>query len=250
MKLLKKNLVFYKQNGYIKVTNFFSHTDVKVLKNFVDKVSLLKPKKGQQMIYYDKIKNFSLLTRTENFLKYDKKFRNFFIKKKLNNLVDQILGKKSILFKDKINWKYPKADGFKPHQDAQVWDFLYPKIKSFISLAITVDATNAKNGCLEVVSKMHKKGLLGDNKSAINKKISQKMLWEKIITKPGDLIFFDSYTPHRSGKNLSKLPRKVVYLTYNAKKDGNLKEKYFTDKRVSFPPNNERIKGKKYKYLI
>ena len=42
----------------------------------------------------------------------------------------------------------------------------------------------------------------------------------------------------------------MIYLTYNAKKDGNLKQKYFKDKRKSFPPNIERKKGKKYKYLI
>ena len=42
----------------------------------------------------------------------------------------------------------------------------------------------------------------------------------------------------------------MIYLTYNAKKDGNLKKEYFKNKRQSFPPNNERKKGKKYKYLI
>ena len=76
------------------------------------------------------------------------------------------------------------------------------------------------------------------------------MKWQSIYTKPGDLIFFDSYTPHRSGKNSSKKPRVMIYLTYNAKKDGNLKKEYFTNKRKSFPPNIEREKGKKYKYLI
>ena len=40
------------------------------------------------------------------------------------------------------HWKHPNANGFEPHQDAQVWEYLYPKIKSFISLAISVDKTN------------------------------------------------------------------------------------------------------------
>ena len=41
-----------------------------------------------------------------------------------------------------------------------------------------------------------------------------------------------------------------MYLTYNAKKDGDFRKEYFEDKRRSFPPNNERLKNKKYKYLI
>ena len=42
----------------------------------------------------------------------------------------------------------------------------------------------------------------------------------------------------------------MIYLTYNAKKDGDLKKEYFIKKRKSFPPNIERKKGRKYKYLI
>ena len=41
-----------------------------------------------------------------------------------------------------------------------------------------------------------------------------------------------------------------MYLTYNARKDGNLRKEYFKNKRISFPPNNERVKGRIYKYLI
>ena len=27
-----------------------------------------------------------------------------------------------LLFKDKMNWKYPKGDGFKAHQDHPAWN--------------------------------------------------------------------------------------------------------------------------------
>ena len=66
----------------------------------------------------------------------------------------------------------------------------------------------------------------------------------------GDLILFGAYTPHRSKKNKTNKPRRMMYLTYNAKKDGDLRKKYFKDKRLNYPPNNERTKGKQYKYLI
>ena len=241
---------FYKKNGYLHVKNLFVKKDLKKLNEYIEEIKYFKEVKGRHMIYFDKINNNDVLTRTENFLQYHKKIKKLLNKNKISLLVDQLLKNKSILFKDKINWKYPKANGFEPHQDAQVWEYLYPKIKSFISLAISVSKTNKKNGCLEVVKGKHFEGLLGNNKSAIDKKTVKQMKWDSIYTKPGDLIFFDSYTPHRSGKNLSSKPRVMIYLTYNAKKDGNLKKEYFVNKRKSFPPNIERKKGKKYKYLI
>lgn len=246
----KEKKIFYKKNGYLKITNFFSDKEIFLLTKYVSEIEKFLPKKGQYMMYFDNIKNQSVLTRTENFLPYHKKINNFLKKKKITKIIDSLLGQKTLIFKDKINWKYPNAKGFEPHQDAQVWDYLYPNIKSFISLAISIDKTNKKNGCLEVVGGAHKNGLLGNNKSAINKKLVRSFIWKKITTMPGDFIIFDSYTPHRSGKNLTKKSRRMIYLTYNAKKDGNLKKKYFDDKRKSFPPNNERDEKKKYKYLI
>ena len=71
--------------------------------------------------------------------------------------------------------------------------------------------------------KKHNQGLLGNKSSAIPKKIVSKLKWEKLKTTPGDVILFGAYTPHRSGSNNTKKPRRMMYLTYNAKKDGDLR---------------------------
>ena len=52
-----------------------------------------------------------------------------------------------VLFKDKINFKYQVQKGFKPHQDATIWKDMYG-IKSFITLAISIDESTIENGCL------------------------------------------------------------------------------------------------------
>ncbi len=250
MILSKQQIEYYKNNGHLKIKNIFSKKSLKMLINYVDEIERFKPQKNKYMIYFDKVSGVMCKTRTENFLKYHKKFDLFLKKNKVHKIVDQVLGKKSIIFKDKINWKYPNAKGFEPHQDAQVWEYLYPRIKTFVSLTISIDETNKRNGSLELVSKMNKKGLLGNNKKAINSKLVKKMKWKRVDTKPGDIIIFDSYTPHRSKKNLTKKPRRMIYFTYNAKKDGNLRNEYYFNKRKSFPPNIERNSKKKYKYLI
>ena len=248
IKEIQKN--FYNERGFIKITNFFSKTELSELIKLAEDVECQKPVKGKSMMYFDKIKNKLSLTRTENFFPYHKGMNKFLKKKKINKLISCFMNSPSVLFKDKINWKYPDANGFEPHQDAQVWENLYKNVRSFLSMTISIDKTTVKNGCLEVVEKKHKEGLFGDNKTAIPKHIVKKFKWKKITTQPGDLILFGAYTPHRSKKNNTNKARKMMYLSYNAKKDGDLRKKYFKDKRKNYPPNNERIPGNHYKYLI
>ena len=41
-----------------------------------------------------------------------------------------------------------------------------------------------------------------------------------------------------------------LYITYNLAKDGNFRKKYFREKRLSYPPNNERTPGLNFEYKI
>ncbi len=123
MILSKQQIEYYKNNGHLKIKNVFSKKSLKMLINYVDEIERFKPQKNKYMIYFDKVSGVMCKTRTENFLKYHKKFDLFLKKNKVHKIVDQVLGKKSIIFKDKINWKYPNAKGFEPHQDAQVWEY-------------------------------------------------------------------------------------------------------------------------------
>lgn len=144
MKNLKKNINFYYNNGYLKIKSFFSKNEVNNLKRLINEIEKLKPKKGKHMIYKDLLNKKEILTRTENFYDYHKGIKKFLSKKKIYHLLKRITGHESILFKDKINWKYPGAEGFEPHQDAQVWEPLYKKVKSFFSLTISIDKTTKK----------------------------------------------------------------------------------------------------------
>ena len=55
----------------------------------------------------------------------------------------------------------------------------------------------------------------------------------------------DRRVPTRSGS-----PRRNLYLTYNRAGDGDHRERYFADKRKSFPPVNEREAGRSYAYRV
>jgi ectoine hydroxylase-related dioxygenase (phytanoyl-CoA dioxygenase family) len=69
-------------------------------------------------------------------------------------------------------------------------------------------------------------------------------------TAPGDAVFFDSYVPHASKPNLTPDSRRVLYLTYNRAADGDLRARYFADKRAAFPPDIDRKPGVEYRYRV
>ena len=59
---------FYNENGFIKVKNFFTKREIKILKKLVESIEQMQPEKGKQMIYRDSYNKKSFLTRTENFM--------------------------------------------------------------------------------------------------------------------------------------------------------------------------------------
>ena len=49
-------------------------------------------------------------------------------------VVNELMGEESVLFKDKINYKYPGGEGFQPHQDITAgWGNYTNKHVSFAS---------------------------------------------------------------------------------------------------------------------
>ena len=75
---------------------------------------------GIHTIFYSFLPTVHKLCRTENFLDYHDGLKEF-ITVKLNAAVEQLFGEKSVLFKEKINFKLAGGAGFKPHQDAPAW---------------------------------------------------------------------------------------------------------------------------------
>jgi len=158
-------------------------------------------------------------------------------------------GEEAVMFKEKINYKLPGGGEFKPHQDAQAGWGQYGHT-FHISVLITVDPSDMQNGCLEVVRGRHKDGLLGPEWAELGDEVVKEMKWEEVPTGPGDVLFFDSFVPHRSGNNLSSRPRRALYATYNKLSEGECRARYYQDKRLSFPPDIERDPNKVYVYKI
>ncbi|HWA45382.1 MAG TPA: phytanoyl-CoA dioxygenase family protein, partial [Hypericibacter adhaerens] len=203
---------------------------------------------GRHWVYRDPSlldPNQRIITRIERISPFHDGFRQ--LTQTLAPLVGQLLGEPARLFKEKINFKFPGADGFKPHQDAQAGWNNYADF--FVSALVCFDEATAANGCLQIVENYEHKGL-----AKLWEPLSESdlagMRWIDLPTQPGDIIFFDSYVPHASQPNMTDRMRRIYYATYNRASAGDLMERYYADKHKSFPPDIDRDPTKRYVFRV
>ena len=237
----------FHKNGFLLVKNCFSETEIQQAMKKTQEFELKQPEDwepGKEMAYYETSKNNSerMIMRVENYVDYHKSFYNFAYSEKILGVIEQLMGEKFVLFKDKINFKKPGGGGFRPHQDKTSKWAQYGTI--FLNAMITLTESTEENGCLEVAEGIHKKGLISkDDSGLLTDDDIASMDFIKIPTSPGDVIFFDAFTPHKSKSNMTNMRRINLYLTYNKKSEGDHRLEYFSEKREEFPPDNERNEG-------
>ena len=238
----------FDNNGYLVVNNFLSKNLSKKLKNKI--IDTEKSKNQKIYKYYTRsVKNRKLiLNRIENLYLNNKDVKKI-LSVKVSNFLKRLFKENFVLFKDKVNFKNPGAKGFTPHQDLTIWKDMYG-IKEFVTIAISLDKSDQTNGCLQVSPKSHLMGELAKYEKSIDKKKEKKLLWKKILSKPGDLIIFGDKLAHKSDDNISDKTRIIYFLTYNKKKYGSKIKIYFEDKLKKYPPNNLRKKNQKYVYKV
>jgi 2-aminoethylphosphonate dioxygenase len=239
----------YNTKGYIVLTNLYNDKEKEQLINFVQEIESWPEEKYKWMKYYEinKLNGQKQLCRTENFIEYHQNLNNLLRKKELTEILAQLVGEPVYLYKDKINFKYPGGNGFLPHQDAPA--FAAHGQQNHVTVLIAIDEATVENGCLEfVVNNNHiwiNKILLEHNDNGSIKDISD-FTWQPAPLNPGDIVIFGSYIPHRSGPNSTNKSRKILYMTYNPVTEGNKHCQYYRDKRIHFPPDNEKEVGKDY----
>ena len=184
----------------------------------------------------DKITDEIRICRTERFIDHHNGWNELLCSKSsiIPSIVSECFDEESVLYKEKINYKYPNCGSFKAHQDAPA----YPDIERSISVAIAIDESSELSGCLELAKGRHKEGVIGINHEGIiddniveNVEGKDRLIYEQIEANPGDLILFDGYIPHRSGVNVTDKARRVIYATYNPMSEGDLRGQYYERKR-------------------
>jgi 2-aminoethylphosphonate dioxygenase len=233
------------QRGYLLVRQSLDRNETTALERWVDELASWPETPGKWMKWYERSAAGRQLCRMEDFLQHHAPIAGLLEGPALAATLEQLMGEPAVLYKEKINFKLPGGSGFAPHQDAPAFTTFGQRYH--VTMMIGVDATTRENGCLEVVEGFHGAGELPTAPDGtLDPAWAARQTWTPIETAPGDLLFFDSYVPHRSGENRSARPRRALYVTYNRKSEGCFRAEYFASKRAAFPPECERRAGVDY----
>ena len=209
------------------------------------------PVSGGPWVYHEASRNdpnARLVQRIENFCPFHPEYDRFIRQGKLIELISALFGEPAVLFKEKINFKMPGGAGFKPHQDQQAGWTRYASL--CVTALVSVDAATIENGCLEIAARRRGQGMIGDEWRPLDAAEVDRLGLKPVTTAPGDVILFDSFVPHASKDNLTDAPRRVLYLTYNRRSEGDHRARYYADKHEAFPPDIDRVPGRDYVFRV
>lgn len=207
----------------------FSATEIEDLQVSVSEIQNWTDS-GDWLNYRELTDDGPKLCRTENFINFHPRLRKIIAEGIVLDCVSELMGEPAVLYKEKINYKLKGGAGFAPHQDAPA----YPFIKKSISCMIAVDESTIENGCLEVVDQEHHALLDMNSQGCIVTSWVEQHVWQPVEMRPGDVLFFHSHTPHRSGPNQSDRDRRAVFPTFNALSEGDLRNAYYAEKSRQF----------------
>jgi hypothetical protein len=245
--LTDQQVADFDRDGYVLVPGAFKGADAETLVRWVTEVQTLPEEVGKHWVFHEKssLDGSELINRIEYISPFHAGFAE--LSNALKSPCAQLFGEDAVLFKEKINFKMPGGGGFEPHQDSQAgWDIY---ASNFISVALCIDEATEENGCLEVAPGQHRRGLLRGMEPLHEEDIAE-MKWVHCPTKPGDMILFDAYAPHRSAPNTSPHIRRMAFITYNRASEGDHLDVYYADKRKNFPPDIERDPNREYVYKV
>jgi hypothetical protein len=248
--LSPSQLADYGRTGWLLARSFLAPFEVAAVSRWTDELASLPEEPGRHMVYREPslVGGGQVIQRIENFCAFHPAFDAFVRGGRLRAAVDQLLGGPACLFKEKINFKMPGGAGFEAHQDQQAGWSRYAPL--FVTALVTVDPATIENGCLEMADSARFTGLIGEEWRPLTPAEMQRFALVPVPTAPGDVLFFDSYVPHASKPNVTEDQRRILYLTYNDAAEGDHHDRYFADKRASFPPDIERVPGIDYKFRV
>ena len=241
----------FERTGWLVARGFFTPAEAAAIGAWTDELLGLPEVPGRQMTYYEqslKDPAAKVVQRIENFCPYHAAFDRLVRGGRLERAAGRLMGGEAVLFKEKVNFKMPGGAGFEPHQDQQAgWSAFAPL---FVTALVCIDKATEENGCLEMTDAPRFAGLIGQEWTPLTPEEMADFSLIPTPTEPGDVLFFDSYAPHASKPNLTDKARRILYLTYNLKADGDHRARYFAEKRASFPPDVERAEGATYRFRV
>jgi len=219
----------WETKGFVVLPRALEPGTVRDLTRWVQEIEAWAAQDGPGIHHFEQTDAGPRIARSEDFDPHHAGLSEFMRRGVVSDVLASLFGEPAVLFKEKINYKYPGGGGFAPHQDAPAYRF----VDHHVSCMVPVDPATIESGCLWFAPG-HREGILPNDAGRLRADWVRGASWEPVEAQPGDLVFFDSYAPHKSDTNRSAAPRRLIYLTYNAASKGDLRDVYYSDKRAEF----------------
>ena len=243
-----KQLGDFARDGFVILRNALAQGDMQQVETWTRELASRPEKSGRHWVYHEKSRldpPVELINRIEYISPFHAGFAE--LSHALKAATGQLLGEEAVLFKEKINFKMPGGNGFKPHQDSQAgWE---DYASYFVNVMVCIDEATIDNGCLQLVAGYNNKGLYREWEP-LTEEDMQGMEFVPYPTRPGDVVFFDCYVPHASEPNLTNSTRRLYFATYNRRSEGDHMQRYYADKYKNYPPDIDRIPGREYVFRV
>ena len=229
MSLNKKELNFYKKNGYLVKEKLISNKEINKINILIGKIIKKEEKKktkiknlggsyNNNFVYNSNSSSKREILRLNNPTYYNKLFFDLSRNKKIINIAKKLLGGSVRFHHCKLNFKLPSKKGGEVswHQD---WAFYPHTNDDLITVGVYLEDCFEENGPLQVIPKSHKQKIFNHhnrNKEFVGKiceKINSKN--KKSLTgKAGTVTFHHVRTVHGSGLNLKNSKRPLILFGY------------------------------------
>ncbi len=236
----------FRRDGWLVVSGALDASLLDELDAAVTRLQRWADSGGPGLHHFEQTDAGAVLARSEDFVNDDAVLRDFVCNGIVVEMLAQLFDEQPVLFKEKINYKQPGGGGFAPHQDATAYRF----VDHHISCMVPLDPATPASGCLYVARGYEAGQLPTDDRGRIASATAGQLEWQPVPLEPGDLLFFDSYTPHHSDTNTTTRSRRAAYLTYNAASLGDHRERYYADKRAEFERAGDDYDGERVRISI
>lgn len=230
MQLDEEQREAWRRDGYLVLRQALDGARVAEIAAWVDEVEGWATGGGPGLHHFEQTDDGPTIARSEDLIGHHAGLRALLTQGLLVDVTGRLFGEPALLYKEKVNYKQPGGGGFAPHQDAPAYRF----VDHHISVMVPLDPATVASGCLWV-AQGHERGLLPmEGLRGLRDDIVAELDWQPVELEPGDLLWFDSYAPHRSDTNTTDRARRALYLTYNAASAGDFRTTYYQDKVAEF----------------
>ncbi|MGL4421815.1 MAG: phytanoyl-CoA dioxygenase family protein, partial [Gemmataceae bacterium] len=220
----------YHADGYILLKNLFARDEIELLSRAAKEDNELDKRSFGRADGEGGVVRLSLWNHPGDGI-YGMFARN----ERIVRRAEQLLGGEVYHYHSKMILKDAKIGGaWAWHQDYGYWYQNGVLLPLLTSVFIAVDPCTRANGCLQVIRGSHQCGrinhiLTGDQAGADRDRVDEilkRMDLVHVEMEPGDVLYFDANTLHRSDQNTSENSRWSMICCYNAKRNDPYKESH------------------------